>query len=505
MADHTKPDAASNYSTGFFTELNARLNNMAKQALAGDTNLAVGAVSWNVSSNKWEKWSGAAWGDLSTLYVINVDKHDGYDAGNAAGQIPVANGTVCATLNADKVDGYDAGNSSGQVPINNGTVCTNLNADLLDGAQGSQYARLDAASNFTTAPTISANVVWHAGNDGAGSGLDADLLDGMQPSSSNSANTIMQRDVQGRASVSGLTSYGSADATIFTGYNINETTYPCLIYARQAGTLSNTWNSAAAVMYVNKNGANSRSINAGGTINASGADYAEYERLRPDCEPVAKGDIVGFDADGLLTDRWALAVTFGIKSTNPSYVGGDTWGTADQIGMAEPMPVDAGTVEQALAAEGIVRPTKEPAPPLRPDDVARVSKLSAARQQEIYDRQRGRTTAAYRRAVAAFEAALGERLAQRQAEHRAATERFQAALDAARATVDRVAYSGKVPVNMSGAQPGDYIVPIEAADGGITGKAVPAAAVTFDDYRRAVGQVRRILPDGRPEVAVKVC
>lgn len=70
---------------------------------------------------------------------------------------------------------------------------------------------------------------------------------------------------------------------------------------------------------------------------------------------------------------------------------------------------------------------------------------------------------------------------------------------------DRVAYSGKVPVNVTGAQPGDYIVPVEAPDGGITGQAVSATTATFDDYRRAVGQVRRILPDGRPEVAVKVC
>lgn len=40
--------------------------------------------------------------------------------------------------------------------------------------------------------------VWHQGNDGHGSGLDADLLDGMQPSTSASANTIVQRDSSGR-------------------------------------------------------------------------------------------------------------------------------------------------------------------------------------------------------------------------------------------------------------------------------------------------------------------
>jgi len=39
--------------------------------------------------------------------------------------------------------------------------------------------------------------VWHAGNDGAGSGLDADLLDGAQPSVSASNNTIVKRHSSG--------------------------------------------------------------------------------------------------------------------------------------------------------------------------------------------------------------------------------------------------------------------------------------------------------------------
>ena len=41
------------------------------------------------------------------------------------------------------------------------------------------------------------NLVWHEGNDGAGSGLDADKLDGYQSSSSNTANTIALRNSAG--------------------------------------------------------------------------------------------------------------------------------------------------------------------------------------------------------------------------------------------------------------------------------------------------------------------
>ena len=38
--------------------------------------------------------------------------------------------------------------------------------------------------NFNSTPTVSGNTVWHAGNDGAGSGLDADNLDGLTWNSS---------------------------------------------------------------------------------------------------------------------------------------------------------------------------------------------------------------------------------------------------------------------------------------------------------------------------------
>jgi len=42
-----------------------------------------------------------------------------------------------------------------------------------------------------------ANIVWHAGNDGAGSGLDADLLDGYNTATGATGNTIALRDGSG--------------------------------------------------------------------------------------------------------------------------------------------------------------------------------------------------------------------------------------------------------------------------------------------------------------------
>ncbi len=71
--------------------------------------------------------------DGTTWVDINVGSVDGYDVGNASGNIPLNNGTLNTNLNADKLDGYDAGNGSGQIPVSNGTLNTNLNADMVDG------------------------------------------------------------------------------------------------------------------------------------------------------------------------------------------------------------------------------------------------------------------------------------------------------------------------------------------------------------------------------------
>jgi hypothetical protein len=196
------------------------------------------------------------------------------------------------------------------------------------------------------------------------------------------------------------------------------------------GTTSSAFSGANSGMKVGST-ATGRSLNASGTLNASGADYAEYEHNNG--LTISKGSVVGFKADGTLTLTFSEAVRFAIKSTDPSYVGGDTWGAPDQVGE---------------------RPTQ-------PEDDA---------EQSVIDQ--------YETDLAAFEAAL----------------------EAARQLVDRIAYSGKVPVNIQGATAGDYIIAVAADDGSIDGQAV--ADPDFTQYKLAVGRVNRILEDGRAEVAV---
>jgi hypothetical protein len=210
---------------------------------------------------------------------------------------------------------------------------------------------------------------------------------------------------------------GGSETTPITAFTTSSSNYPATIYqVTGAGG-----NGAATALILGKSSVTSRSINAGGTINASGADYAEYMEKAGDFV-IAKGDICGVSADGLLTQKYAEAVSFAVKSTNPSYVGGDTWGNEDVIGK-------------------------------RPD-----------------------------------------------ASDSDAVAQWEADLEAARQKVDRIAFAGQVPVNVFGAIPGEYIVPVN--DGDLI-KGIPISDPTFEQYRAAVGKVIAIEPDGRARIIVK--
>ena len=188
-----------------------------------------------------------------------------------------------------------------------------------------------------------------------------------------------------------------------------------------------------------------RSINASGTINASGADYAEYENNGGLVIP--KGEIVGFKADGILTLTFAEAVRFAVKSTDPSYVGGDTW--------ADEEPPEKNTVEWNEWSS--IEPQKE---------TTEWEEWSSAEPTEV------------------------------SAEWNSWYERTEAK----RVLVDRIAYSGKVPCNIKGATSGDYIIAVALDDGSIAGQAV--SDPDFSQYKLSVGRVNRILDDGRAEIAV---
>jgi len=188
---------------------------------------------------------------------------------------------------------------------------------------------------------------------------------------------------------------------------------------------NNTTPAISGVLRVSKYGGNNRSINAIGTVNQNGADYAEYMVKAGDFI-VTKGDVVGINAEGKITNVFADAISFCVKSTDPGLVGGDSWFT-------EPRPMDENNNQ-------VTSDTQEYA-------------------------------------------------------------EWFARMEAARATVDRIAFCGQVPVNVTGATAGQYIIPVED-NGSIKGEAV--SNPTFEQYQQAVGKVIAIEQDGRARIIVKV-
>ncbi|WP_219114014.1 hypothetical protein [Janthinobacterium sp. UMAB-56] len=244
------------------------------------------------------------------------------------------------------------------------------------------------------------------------------------------------------------------------------------------------WAQAQSVLYVGLHAPTNRSGNFAGTVNTGGNDYAEYIFKNPLCGIVARGQIVGITVDNKVTDMWADAVMFSIKSTAPSFVGGDSW--ASDVG-PRPSPQAGAAPIQPLRRADVV--TQQPVPGTNSPEYEDVVTEPGDTDEEWAEKQ-----AAYTAALAAHNAAE-----QQDADSMAA---FDAALETERQKVDRIAIAGRVPVNVLGAQPGDYIVPVQ--DGaGIKGIPVRKVDLTHSQYLDAVGRVISIEPDGRAYVMVK--
>lgn len=229
---------------------------------------------------------------------------------------------------------------------------------------------------------------------------------------------------------SGKLSIGTAATAGVFHYVVGSNSADIVAYwANQLSTLAYTGfgnvayasgeNGADAAFYMRKGPATSRSLNAAGTVNAAGLDYAEYMEKSGDFA-ISKGDICGIDASGKLTNVFANAISFVVKSTNPSYVGGDTWGSESNVGEKPTDPTEIQVWE---------------------------AKIETARQK-----------------------------------------------------VDRISFAGQVPVNVTGATAGQYIIPVNN-NGAIKGQAI--SNPTFEQYKTAVGKVISVA-NGITTIIVKI-
>jgi len=211
---------------------------------------------------------------------------------NASGNVGIGTSSPDSLSNFRFLDVGSSGTNQGVVQVNNGTVKTAIYANSTDGYLATRTNHnLNIQTNGTTRATIDTS-----GNLLVGTTTSSGKLT-VFDSATTSAGTRIFAVSDNNGRYSGF--YAGADGTGF--------------------------NAANTVLGVRSTTGTGRSINASGTVNASGADYAEY-MLKSGDFTIAKGDICGINSEGKLTNVFAEAVTFVVKSTNPSYVGGDTWG-----------------------------------------------------------------------------------------------------------------------------------------------------------------------------------
>lgn len=307
-------------------------------------------------------------------------------AGNVGvGVTPSAWSSTYKALQVSSVAGLSCNSGSAEVLLSNNYFRAASQDQYITTNFATIYQQVSGSHRFYTAPSGTAG---NAITFTQAMTLDAsgNLLVGL---TSGSYNRI-KKDSTADAGNAIFELVGASNATSSIHYSVS----------------SYNANAANAASKFGRDGVTLRSINAGGTVNASGADYAEYMVKCSDFV-LAKGDVAGIDANGKLTNVFADAISFVVKSTDPSYVGNDKWG---------------------VGLEG-------------------------------------------------------------------------ADLESARQLVDRIAFAGQVPVNVTGAKAGDYIVPV-ANGTGIKGQAV--SNPTFEQYQLAVGKVIGIDADGRARIIVKV-
>ena len=256
-------------------------------------------------------------------------------SGGSNGFILTTNGSGVTSWTNPTALGVDL--NVGTTAISDGTSTRVLynNAGVLGeyAVTGTGSVVLGTTPTFTTsalfpAGTVSAPSISVSGDTNTGIyfpaadtiGFVEGGVEGMRIDSSGNllVGTASDQDATGaKLLVVGGSTGGTSCQVAFGG--VNGTSFR-VFHADAGGS-----NAAATVTKIEKVSSNSRSINAAGTINASGADYAEYMEKSGDFT-IAKGDICGIDASCKLTNVFSDAVTFVVKSTDPSYVGGDIWG-----------------------------------------------------------------------------------------------------------------------------------------------------------------------------------
>lgn len=200
-----KPGSA-NYFSGIIFKQSISSNYATMIAFDSGNGAWIRYAASDVWQTWYPLWSGVNDGSGSGL---DADLFDGIDST----WFVYGGGDKAATIVTDANTPTKSGFYSLDSPYTNGPAAAScgilhVQHQLSNANSAFQLARRDGADTgdlwMRTKASGSWNAwikLWSAGNDGAGSGLDADLLDGLNTAAAATASTVMTRDAAGRSKV----------------------------------------------------------------------------------------------------------------------------------------------------------------------------------------------------------------------------------------------------------------------------------------------------------------
>jgi len=132
MADHLKPTLTSNYSS-FVTELDGRFDDLTvglDPAVTTATNVPTNSIRWSSAVNKWQKYNGTSWADLTALYNISISGNAATVTNGVYTTGSYANPSWITSLAGSKITGDIAGNAGSATRL---ATARNINGVAFDG------------------------------------------------------------------------------------------------------------------------------------------------------------------------------------------------------------------------------------------------------------------------------------------------------------------------------------------------------------------------------------
>lgn len=145
------------------------------------------------------------------------------DGDIAANAVTILIKTSAAWVNMTPVYSYDRQARQSIATLTNKVTSNTNNINTLTPKVNTNTSNITkklplTGGNITGSLTVQNSTVWHAGNDGQGSGLDADKLQGAFPNSGAVANTIVKRSSSGVISAYGYISTLASQQTSTAPY-----------------------------------------------------------------------------------------------------------------------------------------------------------------------------------------------------------------------------------------------------------------------------------------------